>query len=107
MGGSPHPMKPGVFSPPAVRGRWLSTLLGTSCWFFIAYRMYHDGGHHFVCSSFVSSLPLETTLTLSSMPFDPQLHHHPWEEPKMLEYLKKVDEKYPGSRLSKDNLHHH
>jgi hypothetical protein len=41
------------------------------------------------------------------MPFDPQLHHHPWEEPKMLEYLKKVDEKYPGSRLSKDNLHHH
>ncbi len=35
-----------------------------------------------------------------------QLHHHPWEEPKMLAYLEKVDEKY-GSRLAKDNIHGH
>ena len=32
--------------------------------------------------------------------------HHPWEDPKVLEYLEKVDEKY-GTRLSKDNIHHH
>jgi hypothetical protein len=40
--------KPGEFHPPVVKGRWLAKALGATCWFFIFFRMYHDGGHHFV-----------------------------------------------------------
>jgi hypothetical protein len=73
--------KTGVFNPPHVRGRWLATALGATAFFWSFYRIYHDGGHHF-------------------------MGHHPWEDEKVLQYLEKVDEKY-GTRYSKDNLHHH
>ncbi|KAJ8329858.1 hypothetical protein BDV3_004036 [Batrachochytrium dendrobatidis] len=68
------------FVPPKINGRFFTKVYGAACVFFIGFRIYHDGGHHF-------------------------LNHHPWEEPKMIAYLEKVDKKY-GSHLATSNMHH-
>lgn len=85
MAGHHHP---GKFVAPKVRGRGLATVWSAAAWFitvnhrfFIEYRIYQDGGHHF-------------------------LHHHSWEEPAAIQYLEKLDAKYPGSKLSTANMHH-
>jgi hypothetical protein len=71
---------PGVF-PPMIKGRRLAQVIGACYWFFLGYRIYQDGGHYF-------------------------LHKHSWEEPKVIEYLEKVDKKF-GTRYAIDNMHHH
>jgi hypothetical protein len=48
--------KPGVFHPPTIKGRWVGTLMGATTFFFVFYRMYHDGGHHFVMDFVYSHL---------------------------------------------------
>ncbi|KAH6582043.1 hypothetical protein BASA60_002171 [Batrachochytrium salamandrivorans] len=68
------------FVPPKIKGRLFTRLYMGTTVFFIGFRIYHDGGHHF-------------------------LGHHPWQEPKMIAYLEKVDKKY-GSSLAIDNMHH-
>jgi hypothetical protein len=68
------------FIAPVIKGRQAAKLIGATYFFFLGYRCYHDGGHHF-------------------------LHQHPWEQPKHLEYLDKVDKKY-GTRYGLDNMHH-
>jgi hypothetical protein len=80
MGGGHH--HPGKFVVPKVAGRGFVAVWSAAAWFFIQYRVYHDGGHHF-------------------------LHHHAWDEPKVIEYLEKIDKKFPGSRLATQNIHHH
>lgn len=61
---------------------YLAKVVGATGWFFLMYRFYHDGGHHF-------------------------LGHHDWDDPEVVCYLESVDAKYPGSRLSVDNIHLH
>jgi hypothetical protein len=36
------------FIPPIIKGRKLAVAIGTCYWFFLGYRIYHDGPHHFV-----------------------------------------------------------
>lgn len=67
------------FAVPAVKGRGFATLFMASAWFFIEYRIYHDGPHHF-------------------------LHHHAWHDERVLAHLKQVDERF-GSSLATDNMH--
>lgn len=67
------------FVRPVVRGRSIAIAIGTVYWCFLGYRMYNDGGHHF-------------------------LHHHAWDDPRVIKYLDSVDKKYPGSRLGLDNM---
>lgn len=48
-------------------------------WFFVGYRIYHDGPHHF-------------------------LGKHAWEEARVIKYLEEVDREF-GSTLAVDNMH--
>ncbi|RKP03879.1 hypothetical protein CXG81DRAFT_23570 [Caulochytrium protostelioides] len=57
-----------------------ATAIGAGCWFFILYMINKEGGHHF-------------------------LGHHPWEEPRILAYMDKVDAKY-GTQYATKNMHH-
>jgi hypothetical protein len=48
-GGNTAGFKPyGPFVPPKIKGTRLAAAIGSVYWFFLGYRMYHDGGHHFV-----------------------------------------------------------
>ncbi|KAI8837077.1 hypothetical protein BC829DRAFT_405247 [Chytridium lagenaria] len=82
MGAAPGPSSTAFngFVPPKVRGLWSTRLAFGAVWFFVFYRIKVDGPHHF-------------------------LHHHPWQEPKMIAHLEEVDKKY-GTRLALDNMHH-
>ncbi|KAJ3089236.1 hypothetical protein HK102_006847 [Quaeritorhiza haematococci] len=71
----------GGFVPPRIAGRWATKLGMSTVWFFLMYRFYVDGPHHF-------------------------LHHHAWEEPEMIHYLEQVDKKW-GTNLATANMHHH
>ncbi|KNC97682.1 uncharacterized protein SPPG_09445 [Spizellomyces punctatus DAOM BR117] len=82
MAGHHHPKPPGLgFTAPRVRGVWATKLMMAPVWFFVYYRMYHDGPHHF-------------------------LHKHSWEEPKNIAYLEELDKKY-GTNYATANMHHH
>ncbi|KAJ3159261.1 hypothetical protein HDU86_001864 [Geranomyces michiganensis] len=83
MGGAHHhaPRVPGQFVAPHVHGRWGAKLMMVPVWFFVMYRTYHDGPHHF-------------------------LHKHQWEEPKFIAHLEEVDKKF-GTTYATDNMHHH
>ncbi|KAJ3325615.1 hypothetical protein HDV06_003433 [Boothiomyces sp. JEL0866] len=81
MAGGQHLPVTGPFIPPKVKGRGFSIFLGAIFWSFMGYRIYKDGGHHF-------------------------LHKHDWEHPRVIEHLEKVDKKY-GTRYALDNMHHH
>ncbi|KAJ3128653.1 hypothetical protein HK098_003860 [Nowakowskiella sp. JEL0407] len=71
----------GNFTPPHVHGRWQTKLYMAPIWFFVMYRMYYDGGHHF-------------------------FRHHSWDRPEIIAHLEEVDKKY-GTRYALDNMHHH
>ncbi|KAL2913375.1 hypothetical protein HK105_207120 [Polyrhizophydium stewartii] len=68
------------FVPPKIKGRFMTRIYGAVAVFFIGFRCYYEGGHHF-------------------------LRKHAWEDPKVVAHLEKVDKKY-GSRLALDNMHH-
>lgn len=72
--------KKGKMTFPAVKGVLGAKVIGGCFWFFIGYRIYHDGGHHF-------------------------LHHHAWHDPKVVKYLENLDLKY-GSNLASVESHH-
>ena len=36
------------FQPPTIKYRGLAMGIGAVYWFFLGYRIYHDGGHHLV-----------------------------------------------------------
>jgi hypothetical protein len=36
------------FQPPKIKFRGVAAGIGAVYWFFLGYRIYHDGGHHFV-----------------------------------------------------------
>ncbi|KAL3894225.1 MAG: hypothetical protein SGCHY_005399 [Lobulomycetales sp.] len=74
---------------------WLSKFVGATFWFFLMYRMKEDGPHHF--GHHVCFFPV-LVITPSQ---------HPWDEPEVVEYLERVDKRFPGSRLSIDNIHMH
>jgi hypothetical protein len=80
MGGGAYIPPLGRFNPPSIKGKGFAVAIGACYWFFLGYRAYHDGGHHF-------------------------LHKHAWEEPRIIKYLDEVDAKY-GTRLGIDNMHH-
>ncbi|KAJ3305533.1 hypothetical protein HDV03_001399 [Kappamyces sp. JEL0829] len=81
MGGGGHYQPPlGKFVAPKIAGRGAAVAIGACYWFFLGYRIYQDGGHHF-------------------------LHKHAWEDPRIIKYLDEVDAKY-GTRLGLDNMHH-
>lgn len=69
------------FIAPVIKNQRFASAVGSLFWFYLGYRIYHDGGHAF-------------------------LHKHAWEEPKHIEYLKKVDAKF-GTHYATDNMHHH
>ncbi|KAI8608362.1 hypothetical protein BC830DRAFT_1174480 [Chytriomyces sp. MP71] len=80
MGGHGPFIPHGPFVAPKVSGTLSTKVFMAGVWFFCLYRLKVDGPHHF-------------------------LKHHPWEEPKMLAYLEKVDKKY-GTHYATDNMHH-
>ncbi|TPX37001.1 hypothetical protein SmJEL517_g00789 [Synchytrium microbalum] len=79
LDGSGRPF--GGFQIPKVRGRASTAIACGIAWFWVMYRMKHDGPHHF-------------------------LHEHPWEKPEMLAHLEEVDKKW-GTKYATDNMHHH
>eukprot|EP00842_Homolaphlyctis_polyrhiza_P001552 jgi/Hompol1/2398/HPOL_005983-RA len=77
-----HPAStPHNFVPPVIKGRNFTRVYGAVAVFFLAFRCYYEGGHHF-------------------------LGHHSWTDPKVIAYLEKVDRRF-GSSLATDNMHHH
>jgi hypothetical protein len=47
------------FQPPKIKFRGVAAGIGAVYWFFLGYRIYHDGGHHFV-----SFLPTKHSLSV-------------------------------------------
>ncbi|TPX70162.1 hypothetical protein SpCBS45565_g01944 [Spizellomyces sp. 'palustris'] len=103
MAGHHHPKPPGLgFTAPRVRGVWATKLMMAPVWFFVYYRMYHDGPHHFVSNK----LKLREVMGSWERQWTYLLHKHSWEEPKNIAYLEEVDKKY-GTNYATANMHHH
>ncbi|KAJ3262786.1 hypothetical protein HDU77_011795 [Chytriomyces hyalinus] len=115
--GGHHHVNHGPFVVPKVRGTLSTKVLMAGMWFFVMYRMKADGPHHFCLGLWDDGLTKQVTGTnmKSTVPGRKPniscslqsliLKHHPWEEPKVLAHLEKVDKKF-GTHYATDNMHH-
>ncbi|KAI8803627.1 hypothetical protein BJ742DRAFT_828251 [Cladochytrium replicatum] len=77
----------GPFKAPHVKGRWAASLYMAPVWFFLMYRVYYDGPHHFVCAFYfqdswglglMKRLLIVVCLLLATYVFPLPLTSPPW-----------------------------